>query len=93
MIATREQWFWRALCRAVERPELADDPRFATNQARREHRDALITILEAVLRTRTAAEWLAIFEREGVPAAPVRDVGEALSDPAVAARGMIVPLD
>jgi crotonobetainyl-CoA:carnitine CoA-transferase CaiB-like acyl-CoA transferase len=93
VIAPREQWFWRALCRAVERPELVDDPRFATNQARREHREALIAILEAVLRTRTAAEWLAIFEREGVPAAPVRDVGEALSDSAVAARGMIVPLD
>ncbi len=93
IVAPREEWFWRRLCAAIERPELADDPRFATAQARRDHRAELIPILEEVLRTRTAAEWLAIFRREGVPAAPVNDVGQALSDPTVAARGMVAEID
>ena len=91
VIATREQWFWRALCRASRsgagrRPALRHEP----GSPRAPRRPGPAPRASAHPHRR---RWLASFEREGVPAAPVRDVGEALSDPAVAARGMVASLD
>jgi CoA:oxalate CoA-transferase len=77
------------LCEAIGRPELADDPRFRTPESRRQHVDALEREIEAVLRTRPAAEWLARFERAGIPCAPVHTVADAVRHPQVTARGMV----
>jgi crotonobetainyl-CoA:carnitine CoA-transferase CaiB-like acyl-CoA transferase len=68
-------------------PELAADPRFATNRARVEHRAALRDLLSARLATRTAAAWSALLAEAGVPSAPVQTVTDALADPQVA--GMV----
>jgi crotonobetainyl-CoA:carnitine CoA-transferase CaiB-like acyl-CoA transferase len=54
--------------------------------------DALVTQMDAVLVTRSKAEWLAAFDAVGVPAGPVHDLGEALAHPQTLARGMIVDL-
>lgn len=78
---------WRRCCAVLGLPGLAEDPRFATNPARVEHREALVPVLEARLRERPAAEWLAGLEAAGVPCAPVQPVREALSDPAFTERG------
>jgi crotonobetainyl-CoA:carnitine CoA-transferase CaiB-like acyl-CoA transferase len=83
---------WRNLCAAIGLPELAGDPRFATNPGRVEHREALIPVLQRTLRERAAAEWLALLEAAGVPCAPVQTVGEALDDPAFAERGGVWPM-
>jgi len=69
---------WQSFCRAAQRPDLAADPRFATNPQRVAHRDALEAILTALLPTRTRAGWLTVFAQEGVPAGPIQTVAEAL---------------
>jgi crotonobetainyl-CoA:carnitine CoA-transferase CaiB-like acyl-CoA transferase len=67
------------LCEAVGLPELPADERFATNAARVAHVDELAERLEAVFRTRPAAEWLATLRRAGVPAGPINRVDEAFA--------------
>jgi crotonobetainyl-CoA:carnitine CoA-transferase CaiB-like acyl-CoA transferase len=70
---------YRRLCRALERPELAEDARFATNPARVEHRDELVAELGRVFATRSADEWVERLDAAGVPVAKVRGVLEALA--------------
>jgi crotonobetainyl-CoA:carnitine CoA-transferase CaiB-like acyl-CoA transferase len=78
---------WRRCCAALGLAALADDPRFAANPLRVEHRETLVALLEQRLRQRPAAEWLDALEAAGVPCAPVQGVREALRDPAFAGRG------
>ena len=77
-------------CDVLERAELVRDPRFLTADDRRRNVDALEAAVEPVLRARPAAEWLARLERAGLPCAPVNTVAEAVRQPQVAARGMVV---
>jgi crotonobetainyl-CoA:carnitine CoA-transferase CaiB-like acyl-CoA transferase len=65
------------LCEALEVPELAGDPRFATNGARVENRDALRIALEQRLATRRAHEWAAELTKRSVPAGVVNDIAGA----------------
>jgi crotonobetainyl-CoA:carnitine CoA-transferase CaiB-like acyl-CoA transferase len=70
---------YRTLCeRVIERPELASDERFATNTARVTNRAILVPLLEAIFRTREAAEWVARCREASIPASLVRGVLEAL---------------
>lgn len=85
--------FWRRLTTAIDRPELADDPRFATFADRAVHREQLQVILDDVLSTRTVAEWLVVLREAAVPCAPVNDVSQALRDEHTLARQMIVSTD
>ncbi len=78
------------LCALLDRPDLSDDPRFATNPARVEHRAVLIPILQAIFITRPTAEWVERLLAAGIPAGPIHDVSAALDDPQVQARGLIV---
>jgi crotonobetainyl-CoA:carnitine CoA-transferase CaiB-like acyl-CoA transferase len=71
---------WRACAAALDLPELARDPRFATNPARRATRAALIGLVSDRLRTRPAAEWRSRLDAAGVPAGEVRTVAEALRE-------------
>jgi crotonobetainyl-CoA:carnitine CoA-transferase CaiB-like acyl-CoA transferase len=79
---------FRALCRALDLPDLPDDPDFATNPARVAHRDVLVPVLTAATRQQSRASLIARLEGAGVPAGPVNDVAEALADPQIAARGL-----
>lgn len=81
---------FKLLCDAVlERPDIAADPRFATNVARLRHREALIPLLTAILATRDAADWQRRLASTGIPTGTVRTVGEALRSPEAAARDMV----
>jgi crotonobetainyl-CoA:carnitine CoA-transferase CaiB-like acyl-CoA transferase len=93
VVAAPKQNLWRRLCAAVERPELADDPRFVDFAARARNRDTLVPILNELFRTRPAGEWLARLGAAGVPCGPVNDVATALDDPQVAARDGLVAYD
>ncbi|HEY7743595.1 MAG TPA: CoA transferase [Burkholderiales bacterium] len=93
VIATRQENFWRKLCTVLDAPGLAEDPRFATNPRRLEHRSELIPIIENIVRTRTVADWLERLRAAEVPAAPVNDLAGAFAEPPVAERGMIVEYD
>lgn len=93
VIATRQEVFWQKLCAVLEAPQLADDPRFATNALRVENRAALVPQLDRIFRTRTVAEWLKRLRAAEVPAAPVNNLDGAFAEPPVAEREMIVEYD
>jgi len=69
------------------------DPRFATDLARADHREMITETMKAWLQTRTSAEALAEFEEARIPAGPVMNPGEALADPQVQARGLLLYVD
>lgn len=98
---TRDGWivvfcnkdkFWRDLVDVLGASELADDPRFRGFAERFANREALLPLLRARFATRTTAEWLDRL-RGRVPCAPVNDVRQALTDPQVLARDMIVEVE
>jgi crotonobetainyl-CoA:carnitine CoA-transferase CaiB-like acyl-CoA transferase len=79
MIGAGNDGQFRRLVEAIGASELADDSRFATNEARVANRDDVRAALEARLTTKTRAEWREALLRAGVPAGPVQDIGEAFS--------------
>jgi len=98
---TRDGWivifcnkdkFWRDLVETLGAPELAEDARFRTFADRFANKDALLPLLQARFATRTTSEWLDRL-RGRVPCAPVNDVRQALADPQVLARDMIVEVE
>jgi crotonobetainyl-CoA:carnitine CoA-transferase CaiB-like acyl-CoA transferase len=93
VVATRQEIFWQMLCRVLEHPGLAGDPRFADNASRVKNREVLVPLLEQIFRTRTAADWLARLRAADVPAAPVNNVDDAFAEPPVKEREMIVEYD
>jgi crotonobetainyl-CoA:carnitine CoA-transferase CaiB-like acyl-CoA transferase len=90
VIACAKEKFWHRLVEVLERPDLATDPRFLTYGDRRENRDELERIIDDVLATRPATEWIELLIDAGVPCAPVNDVAQALHDPQTIAREMVV---
>jgi crotonobetainyl-CoA:carnitine CoA-transferase CaiB-like acyl-CoA transferase len=92
-IGAANQANWKRLVEVIEKPELADDPRFTDNAARMKNLPVLIEILTACIRTRTTSDWLARLEAAGVPAGPVLSIGEMLADPQVLARQMVVEVE
>ncbi len=90
IIAAGTDALFGRVCHSLGRPELAADPRFATNDARGRHADDLKAALEGVLRSAPAAEWVRRLETAGVPCALVNTVADAVEHPQVQARNMIV---
>jgi crotonobetainyl-CoA:carnitine CoA-transferase CaiB-like acyl-CoA transferase len=78
------------LAEVVGRPELARDPRFATNADRVEHRGALVAILAAALAARPTEEWVRALDAANVPAGPINDLAQVFEDPQVRHRGLRV---
>ncbi|MCL6562960.1 MAG: CoA transferase [Firmicutes bacterium] len=75
--------FWNNLLRAIEAPQLATDPRFATREARLQNYLSLHATLAPIFAHRPRAEWLVRLEREDVPAAPIYSIEEVVEDPQV----------
>jgi crotonobetainyl-CoA:carnitine CoA-transferase CaiB-like acyl-CoA transferase len=92
-VAAGNDGLFRALCVAVGRPQLGEDPRFATNADRVANRDALIPELAAAFAERSADEWVEALERAGVPVGKVRSVPEALEAAAGAGRAATVSVE
>jgi crotonobetainyl-CoA:carnitine CoA-transferase CaiB-like acyl-CoA transferase len=84
---------WERICDVLGHPEWKADARFAGNDARMKNLAALVDSMNAVLATRTRAEWIEALDAAGVPVGPVNNIGEALSHPQVAARGMVVEVE
>ena len=76
-------------CEVAGRPDLANDPRFATNRQRVIHRGELVPLLEALLKTRCKADWLAALEAAKVPCGAINNLAEVFADPQVQDRGMV----
>ncbi len=92
-IGAANQANWERFLAVIGAPELADDPRFATNAARMENLQALVEALTALLKTRKAQEWLDRLEAAGVPAGPVLSIAEMHADPQTIARDMVPQTD
>ncbi|MEO8921572.1 MAG: CoA transferase [Caldimonas sp.] len=73
--------FWQGLARAIEQPNLFDDPRFATRGARIENQEALIALLGERFKKRPRDEWCVRLQGQDVPNSPMYDTSEALDDP------------
>ncbi len=88
-IAANQQQQFVTLTRLIGRPDLALDPRFAEREARKTNRIALKAEIETALAGRSAAEWAALFNAQGVPAGEVLDIPDALTHPQVTSRGLV----
>lgn len=83
---------FKRFCAVLSLPALADDPNFATNGARVNHRALLMPQLEAALVKRSTDEWLAAFEQVGVPCGPINTLDRVFDDPHVKARKLVQTL-
>ncbi|HET6883280.1 MAG TPA: CaiB/BaiF CoA-transferase family protein [Pirellulales bacterium] len=81
---------WQRFCRAIGHEELATEPRFATNPARVENRNALIPILQQIFAGRTTSDWRTLLTTAEVPHSPVLALDEVLASPQVEAREMVL---
>jgi CoA:oxalate CoA-transferase len=90
VIAAGNDGLFRKLAAALGEPGWAEDPRFLTNDARRSRAEELAGMIEAILSRKPAVAWLALLEREGIPAGPINTIAQALEHPQVPARQMVV---
>jgi crotonobetainyl-CoA:carnitine CoA-transferase CaiB-like acyl-CoA transferase len=100
--ASDGRWFWLLgvesqrlfvpLCRAIDRPDLADDERFASARDRRHNASALIEELDELFGTRTRDEWTERFDQHDVWWAPVNTLDDVVDDPQAIAAGAFVDI-
>ncbi len=92
VIAVGNDSQYAKFCEIAGRPDLAADPRFASNAGRVRNRAALVPLLEAIVRDRPAAFWAEKLEAAGVPCGPINSIAQALGDQQAVARGIRVDL-
>ena len=80
-------------CAVAGHPEWAQNPRYAQNADRVRHRAELVPLLEAVMKTRNKATWLAALEAAKVPCGAINTLGEVFADPQIQERGMVTTWD
>ena len=92
VIAAGNDAMFEHLCKTLDLPLKAGDPRFATNAARCDNNALLKRLIEAVTLEHPAAHWIAKLEAAGLPTARVQDMSEVLQDPQLLARAMVLPI-
>jgi crotonobetainyl-CoA:carnitine CoA-transferase CaiB-like acyl-CoA transferase len=93
VVGVASELIWKRFCRAIERPELADDARFAKNADRVENRAALIALLRDMFRRRDNATWLRLLNQAEVPCAPIQTIDQVFAAPQVRHRQMLVEVE
>jgi len=93
VVAVGNDNLWQTFCTALDRTDLLADNRFTSNKLRTEHVEELNALLEQTFITRTAQQWLDLFEQVRIPCAPINDVERVMHDPQVLARNMIVEVE
>ena len=88
VVACASEHIWPRFCDALDRDDLADDPRFATNADRVRHRDALDAELDGIFAGLTTDEALDALRANDVPASEVKDMAVVFENPQLDARGM-----
>ena len=81
---------WRRYCDAIGRPDLRDDPRFATAPERVRHRTELVPVIEALTAERPVRDWMDLLGAAGVPCGRIRNVAEVCTNPQLTERGKVV---
>jgi crotonobetainyl-CoA:carnitine CoA-transferase CaiB-like acyl-CoA transferase len=92
MLAAGNDGQFAKLCDAIDRPQLARDVRFATNEGRVRNRDLVIAALERVLRDKPVSYWTEKLAAVGVPCGPINDISAVFADAQVRHRGMRVQM-
>ena len=90
VVGCAKEKFWRRLTDVIERPELADDPRFVDFVARRQNQGVLIPLLVEVFKARPLEHWLPRLAAAGIPSGRVNTLPQALAEPQTQARRMLV---
>jgi crotonobetainyl-CoA:carnitine CoA-transferase CaiB-like acyl-CoA transferase len=83
---------WKVFCQAIDRPDLAEHPDYATQNLRLKHRPALNVELAKALKARSSKEWSERLDAVGVPAGPIYHMDEVFADPQVQHLGMAAPV-
>ena len=91
-IASAGEAIWRRLCKAIEAPELLDDPRYADGAARSDNRDALNAAIDGHTQNYTSENLIALLNAAGVPCGPIYSVDQVFQDPQVKHLGMAQPV-
>ena len=89
MVAAGNDNLFRKLCAAIERPALADDPKFKTNKDRVVNRVELIAVLTEVFSTRPSTHWFPVLEKAGIPNGPIHTVDQVVTHPQVESLDML----
>lgn len=84
---------FRRMCEIGGRAALADDARFVRNSDRIRNREALIPLIAEMMAERTMNEWIAAFEKAGVPCGPINDLAQVFEMPQVRARGLRIEIE
>jgi len=90
---TNAQHYWPSFCRAIERADLENDPRFATLEVRARNSAELVTIIEGIFRTKTYAEWIEILLANKLVWSPVKTPLEVSLDEQAHANGFFLDWD
>ncbi len=93
IVACGNDNLYQKLCELLKRPDLASDPRFATNGKRVENRVEMTRVLQEIFVTRTTKEWVTALEAAGVPNGPINTVQQVFDEPQVKARNVRIELD
>lgn len=80
---------FETFCKALGKPELSKDSRFNNNTNRYSHVEELEALINDILKAKPAAEWLDIFEKQGIPAGPINKLNEVFEEPQLQYRKMI----
>ena len=83
---------WRRFCKAAERADLIEEPRFAKASDRVRNREELVPLVRTIVKERTRDEWLARMDKAGVPSGAIRTVGEVCDSDLLRARGMVAEM-
>jgi len=92
-IAVAGEVTWQRFCKALGKADWAKDPAYATNADRKQRRDKLNPDIEAIIKTRTSAEWVELLQEQGVPCGPIYRIDEMFEDPQVQHLGIAEAMD
>lgn len=92
-IAVGNDGQFRKLAELLDRPEWADDTRFARNRDRVNHREEIDALIQDAIADRTRTEWIAALDAVGIPSGPINNVAEALASPQTRGREMVTEVD
>lgn len=92
VVAAANDRLFARFCAVLGHPEWGEDPRFATNRDRIAHREILIPMLAAAMRTRSSAAWEAALEAAGIPCSPIHDIAAVKAHPQTQALGILQPM-
>ena len=93
VVAAGNDVMFQRFCDILDRADLKDDPRYASNNLRNENQASLEAEIETILATRSTADWLAMLDPAGIPASGINDIATVMAHPQVEPRNMVVEVD